>query len=144
MEVTIPWSMLLLIFVQGINWLYIDYRERLSWSVIGIGHVKLCGHNKAITCLSLSVWRHDKETLSALLAHCEGNPPVTGGFPSYRVSNVVVLSVIWDALTLMWRHCYAVKDVCCGQWLILSLLIHLVWRENNKAISPQSVSVNCN
>ena len=26
-------------------------------------------------------WRHDMEALSALLPICEGNPPVTGGFP---------------------------------------------------------------
>ena len=31
---------------------------------------------------------HDMEMLSALLALCEGNPPVTGGFPSQRASNV--------------------------------------------------------
>ena len=29
-------------------------------------------------------WRHQMETVSALLALCEGNPPVTGGFPSQR------------------------------------------------------------
>ena len=29
-------------------------------------------------------WRHKKETFSSLLALCEGNPPVTGGFPSQR------------------------------------------------------------
>ena len=29
-------------------------------------------------------WRHEMETLSALLALCEGNPPVTGGFPLKR------------------------------------------------------------
>ena len=34
-------------------------------------------------------WRHS-ETFSALLALCEGNPPVTGGFPSQKVSNTVV------------------------------------------------------
>ena len=28
--------------------------------------------------------RHEIETFSALLALCEGNPPVTGGFPSQR------------------------------------------------------------
>ena len=28
-----------------------------------------------------SWWRHPMETFSALLALCEGNPPVTGGFP---------------------------------------------------------------
>ena len=27
-------------------------------------------------------WRHDVETLVALLALCEGNPSATGGFPS--------------------------------------------------------------
>ena len=33
---------------------------------------------------NFSWWRHQMETFSALLAHCEGNPPVTGGFPSQR------------------------------------------------------------
>ena len=32
----------------------------------------------------ISWWRYQMETFSALLAHCEGNPPVTGGFPSQR------------------------------------------------------------
>ena len=31
-----------------------------------------------------SWWRHQMENFSALLALCEGNPPVTGGFPSQR------------------------------------------------------------
>ena len=31
-----------------------------------------------------SWWRHQMGTFSALLAFCEGNPPVTGGFPSQR------------------------------------------------------------
>ena len=29
-------------------------------------------------------WRHQMETFSMLLALCEGNPPVTGAFPSQR------------------------------------------------------------
>ena len=29
-------------------------------------------------------WRHQMETFSALLVLCEGDPPVTGGFPSQR------------------------------------------------------------
>ena len=32
-------------------------------------------------------WRHQMETFSALLVLCEGNPPVTGGFPSQRGRN---------------------------------------------------------
>ena len=35
---------------------------------------------KALT----SWWHHQMETFSALLALCEGNPPVTGGVPSQR------------------------------------------------------------
>ena len=31
-----------------------------------------------------SWWRNQMEKFSALLALCEGNPPVTGGFPSQR------------------------------------------------------------
>ena len=29
----------------------------------------------------MSSWRHERETFSVSLALCEGNPPVTGGFP---------------------------------------------------------------
>ena len=35
------------------------------------------------------------ETLSALLALCEGNPPVSGGFPSQRASNVKLWCILW-------------------------------------------------
>ena len=55
------------------------------------------------------------ETLSALLAFCGGNPPVSGGFLSQRPrtlelpcgEHTVELSVhvIWDAMTLFWRAC---------------------------------------
>ena len=34
----------------------------------------------------MSWWRHDMETLSALLALCWGNPPVTGAFASQNSS----------------------------------------------------------
>ena len=34
--------------------------------------------------VTLPWWRHQMETFSALLTLCEGNPPVTGGFPSQR------------------------------------------------------------
>ena len=59
------------------------------------------------------------ETLLVLLALCEGNPPVTGGFPSQRASKAkfwfcicctatyavvqtVGLPLIWNAVTFMW------------------------------------------
>ena len=54
------------------------------------------------------------ETFSALLALCEGNPPVTDGFPSQgsvtrsfdvffdiRLSKKIETPVIWDAIALI-------------------------------------------
>ena len=54
---------------------------------------------------------------SELLALCEGNPPVTGGFLSQRASNAgrwcllscphehtLELPMITEAITLLWRH----------------------------------------
>ena len=70
--------------------------------------------------------RHDKETLSTLLALCEGNPPVTDGFPSQWVSNVGLwfllllawisswtndrVTVICDTMTPIWRHSHGITD----------------------------------
>ena len=39
-------------------------------------------------------WRHQMEMVSTLLALCEGNPPVTGGFPSQRASNTVSAATV--------------------------------------------------
>ena len=59
-----------------------------------------------------SWWRHQMETFSTLLALCEGNLPVTGGFPSQRpvtrsfdiffdlcLNKPELTQVIWDAIT---------------------------------------------
>ena len=38
-----------------------------------------------LSCINPSKWwRHDTETLDILLALCEGDPHVAGGFPSQR------------------------------------------------------------
>ena len=69
-----------------------------------------------------SWWHHDMEPYSTLLALCEGNPPVTRGFPPQRARNTelkcflwcapertvektVELLVIWGAMTVMLCHC---------------------------------------
>ena len=52
------------------------------------------------------------ETFSMLLVLCEGNPPVTGGFPSQKASNgdlwwvdqALDWPVIRDAMTVIWRR----------------------------------------
>ena len=65
-------------------------------------------------------WRYDMETVSVLLALCEGKPSViqAGGLPSQRASNTgfdvfcpneprktVELPVNWNAIIIMWCHC---------------------------------------
>ena len=58
-------------------------RDALSRSRINMGS-EFC-HNCVCRCLghqqAYTWWRHQMETFSALLALCEGNPPVNGGFP---------------------------------------------------------------
>ena len=52
---------------------------------------------------------HDTETLSTLLALCEGNPPMTGGFPSQRASNAELIF----AFLLAWTNCWENTQVAC-------------------------------
>ena len=44
-----------------------------------------------------SGWHQRKHQNSMLLAHCEGNPLMTGGFPSQRASNM-------ESVSMAWRH----------------------------------------
>ena len=58
-------------------------------------------------------WRHQKETFSALLALCEGNPPVTPtkandaescflwSAPEQTVKQTIETPVIWDSIVLI-------------------------------------------
>ena len=86
-----------------------------------------------------SWWGHNLETLAALLALCEGNPPVTGGFSSQSrnaefwcqkaVKQKLGLPVIWHnfahVTSLYWDEpCFvdAVSGPACGesgsQWFL--------------------------
>ena len=46
--------------------------------------------------ISLSWWRHHMEKLPTILALWEGNPPVTGGFPSQKASSVELGYCLWS------------------------------------------------
>ena len=50
-----------------------------------------------------SWWYHNMEILSILLALCEGNPPVTGGFPSQKANNVEHWCFLW--FEMWWCSC---------------------------------------
>ena len=57
-----------------------------SWEFVGTVYCILSGHIRSNRpCVWWTVWwRHQMEIFSALRALCDGNPPVTGGFPSQR------------------------------------------------------------
>ena len=50
----------------------------------------------------LSWWRHQLKTFSTSLALCDGNPPVTGGFPSHQWHGALMFSLI-----CAWTHGWA-------------------------------------
>ena len=80
-------------------------------------------------------WRHNMETISALLA-CEGihlsqvyslNKVMRTHCDFFRlvwnvVEQTVGLSVVWDAMTFMWRHC----NVSPRWWVENTDIIHAV------------------
>ena len=53
----------------------------LEWPTVPSRHGNTMGH---ILVDFTARWRHQMQMFSALLDLCEGNPPVTGGFPSQR------------------------------------------------------------
>ena len=54
---------------------------------------------------------HAMETLSMLLALCEGNPPVTGGFPSQGARNTGFdVSLMWSQ-TNCWTNSHVTSDL---------------------------------
>ena len=63
--------------------------------VVPIIRFSILPHRPAKHLAKKSRWRHRTETFSALLAFCDGNPPVTGRFPSQRpVTQSFVFSLI--------------------------------------------------
>ena len=58
--------------------------EEVSWDLKALGDL-FVQHEQQTDLFPYSWWRHDRETLSVLLALCEGNSPVTGG--EQRASN---------------------------------------------------------
>ena len=89
-------------------------------------HCLHCAEGPPVMWILYETSSHRK--LSSLLALCEGNPPVTGGFPSQRASNMniwsqpeqaveqtVELLVISDIIIPMWHHCNAIYITSDGE-----------------------------
>ena len=92
----------------------------------------------ALINIQMPWWRHEMETFSALLALCEGNPTVTGGFPSQRPVTLSFdiffdLSLNkqlmkysrrrWFETCSLWRHCNGKQWICRSKGM-LPLLYH--------------------
>ena len=64
-------------------------------NVVKIYTDERCGPADSIQPIS-SWWRHQMETLSALLAICAGNSPVSGEFPRTKASDAELFYVFFD------------------------------------------------
>ena len=69
----------------------------------------------------LTWWHHDMEALSALLALCEGNPPVACGFPSQKASNAVPDLRLVTFISLQWCHTNITVSHITGNLIVCSL-----------------------
>ena len=74
-----------------------------------------------------SSWYQRKQRSPESLAHCEGNPPVTGGFPSQRVSNAGSIYILWHHNGLC--HIIVFKGFMAFIYLYHSGLLH--WHCSN-------------
>ena len=105
----------------------------------------------AIVLRSVSWWRHQMETFSALLAICAGNSPFPGEFPAQRPVtrsfdvffdlrlNKRLCKQSWGwwfdtSLRPLWRHCndrfksYAHLWECWTYWSPKSSFCFILWR----------------
>ena len=57
-----------------------------------------------LTGLPVTWWCFNMKMISTLLVLCEGNPPVTGGFPSQKTSNEELSC--FPSLVLAWTSCW--------------------------------------
>ena len=146
-----------------INWIGSSHHQQ-STPVSNILHVFSGVYNVVFHSLSLSKRRTRMSLfvcvwISAILALCEGNPPVTGGFPSQRSVtrsfNVFVfdlrlnkrLSKQWKRRwfetpsSSLWRHCtvglissaatYGFDRVFLSQCVIQCLMVYLKFSKPN-------------
>ena len=61
-------------------------------------------NSPAFDCLFSSLSKHTSKIKPKLhiIGLCEGNPPVTGGFPSHRASNSENISISWCHNVVRW------------------------------------------
>ena len=93
------------------NWRRWQNMIRVYWKILNIlqwRHNECDGvsNNQRIDCLLNRLFWHRWKKTSTLrvTGFCEGNPPVTGGFPSQKASNAGNVSIWWRHRELTTRH----------------------------------------
>ena len=84
-------------------------------------------NHRRLDCLFNCLFRltSKKTSKPVLLAFCEGNPPVTGGFPSQRASNAETVSIWWcEDFTKILIHYTLQSYICCA---ICTTIGHWLW-----------------
>ena len=78
-----------------------------SWSLNGLSPLSLCHQLGQPLITMLHRWRHHViEKPFTFLTLCEGNPPVTGGFPSQRASNAELWYLLLWPWCIQWSSLY--------------------------------------
>ena len=67
----------------------------LQWRHMSVVQSQITIHSSVFSRAYSGWWQQQKNQSTALLALCEGNPPVTDGFLSQRASNGESISVSW-------------------------------------------------
>ena len=133
---------------------FIQYFEVEVWLILGPSSVSLHNIRNTVHVVRISLrWRHNvhrgvsyhrrlvclfnryfrltskKTSKPALLALCDENSPVTGGFPSQRASNAETDSIWWRHHVFKETPCY---DICGWVWYewFTSILKTLIPKRN--------------
>ena len=102
--------------------------------------------SKHLSCYpGMSWWGPNKERISALLALCEGNPPVTGGSLLLAWTSCWTNSWVWQWFEMLWyfwchkwSHCNAIgfvyrmtylsiKTTIIYNWQVVTLILEMHW-----------------
>ena len=102
-------------------------------------------NHRCLNCLLNCLFRHRSKKTSKLYVTglCEGDPPVTGGFPSQRASNVEKVSIWWRHHEKWCRNCLTCIRIVAQLLLChLNCTCHLVTMLIRSHISFKSVQLH--
>ena len=127
---------------------------RRNWNVCS-AFASVTTNKHQVRIIGPWLWRHQMETFSASLALCEGNPPVTSGFPqrpvtrrfgaffdlrlNKRLSKQSRLRWFEATSDPLWRHCNALLHVVhspCNGSAINAASVSMSWHLHGMSVVP--------